>query len=730
MKLLIVESPTKARTITKYLGKTSPYKIMASVGHIRDLPKSNKNAIDIKKGFVPHYEIVDKKIPVVGEMVDAAKKAKEILLATDPDREGEAIAWHIAHIIKKEAKKDSSRVVFHEITKEAIVEALKKPRKIDQNLRKAQEARRVLDRLVGYDLSGLIWSKVRYGLSAGRVQSPALRILVEREREIKKFIPQTFWTITATTKNKTNKLLELTCTKEPTEKKEKDLILTNGEKGNWFVSDIKETNAKRSPYPPFTTSTLQQTASTRLGFTPARTMRLAQKLYEAGHITYMRTDSVTLSDTALGQTQKFILTHFGKELFTLRRFKTKSKNAQEAHEAIRPTSIQKEHVGASEDEKKLYHLIRIRTIASQMADAKILKTRITASTKENNIPDFALNGSRTLFAGWFSIDQNAKSEEKEVPKVIQGEDLKLKKIDAEEKETQPPRRYTEAGLVKEMEKRGIGRPSTYASIIKTLDDRGYVVHESRSLIPTETGEVVSTFLEKNFTDYISDSFTAEMEDKLDEIADGKRGYTKTLKDFYTPFSKDVTAKKKEKKLTTLEKVDEKIRCPKCNEKMIFKLGKNGRFMSCAKFPKCDGMRTKEGEEIKPDEPIGTHPETGENIYVLEGPYGPYIQMGEKEKGKPKPKRASIPAETKPESITIKKAVKLLSLPRILGNHPKTNEEITANIGRFGPYIVHNGDFRSLKEDDVYEITFERACEILAQEKVYRKRGRTKKQSKK
>ncbi len=537
MKLLIVESPAKAKTISKYLD--DKYTVRASVGHVRDLPKSNKNAIDIEAGFVPNYEISKGKEDIISELKKLAKKSDEVLLATDPDREGEAIAWHLKEILKL---KDPKRVVFNEITKEAVQEAVANPRLIDNNLRKAQEARRILDRLVGYDLSGLIWKKLRYGLSAGRVQSPALRIIMVREREIRAFIPEDFWVLTAdvTTSKKVD--FTLTCSEEPETEEEAKRICGIGKKENWIIKGVKETNAKRSPKPPFITSTLQQVASTRLGFAPSRTMGIAQKLYESGHITYMRTDSTNLSNQALTQIEKVVKDKYGSKYSNKNVFKAKSKGAQEAHEAIRPSNFLKESAGNNEDQKSLYTLIWERTVASQMSDAEILRTKITANVTSkatsDTIPDFATNGSRVLFEGWLKADPRARGEDVELPEVTKDEPVTLKDIQSEGKQTQPPFRYTEAGLIKELEKRGIGRPSTYASIMRTLQDREYVIKEGRTLFPTDTGDVVSSFLEKDFENYISDSFTAELENELDEIAQGKREYEKTLKDFYTPFSKD------------------------------------------------------------------------------------------------------------------------------------------------------------------------------------------------
>ncbi|KND48866.1 MAG: DNA topoisomerase I [Parcubacteria bacterium C7867-005] len=618
MRLLIVESPSKAKTIEKYLGKD--YRVVASVGHIRDLPKSNKVAIDVAGGFIPHYEVVKGKENIIADIKKLAKKADEVLLATDPDREGEAIAWHIKEAV---GLKNPKRIVFHEITKEAVEEAIKHPRKIDEDLKEAQEARRVLDRLVGYDLSGLIWKKVRYGLSAGRVQSPALRIIMEREREIRAFNPVTFWTINALLQDNKKNELNFACSEEPTDKKEVDRILAEGKKGSWKVTDIKETEVSRAPKAPFITSTLQQTASSRLGFAPSRTMQVAQRLYEAGHITYMRTDSTNLGVQAKAEIKRVIEKNYGATYFEAHSFAKKSKNAQEAHEAIRPTHMDTEIAGGNDEQKKLYRLIWQRTIASQMRDAKVMRTKVVSNISGPSVPDFWLNGSRILFDGWTKADPAAQGEDVILPQIKVGDDLKLLAMGSEEKQTEPPARYSEAGLIKELEKRGIGRPSTYASIIKTLDERGYVEKIQKALHPTDTGEVVSTFLEGNFENYISDSFTADMENKLDDIAGGKHTYKKVLTDFYGPFQKDVKAKDKIEKITNLGKGPDGVLCPICNGEMIIKLGKGGKFLSCAKFPDCNGARTIEGKALEGPKDTGRPcPKCNKgNLVTREGKFG-------------------------------------------------------------------------------------------------------------
>ncbi len=627
--LIIVESPTKAKTINKYLG--AGYIVKASVGHVRDLPKSNKNAINILDGFVPRYEISEKKDAIVREITELAKKASAVLLASDPDREGEAIAWHI----KEACVIDNyQRIIFHEITKKAIEEALRHPRLIDENLRRAQEARRVLDRLVGYDLSGLIWKKVRYGLSAGRVQSPALRILVEREREIKAFISEAYWKLTAEVKTRSGAKLKLICTEEPRDEALVNNILRLGLAQPWFVRDIKETSVTRTPKAPFITSTLQQTASSRLGFAPSRTMMVAQKLYEKGFITYMRTDSTLLSAEAQAVIIEAITGRYGASSVEARVFKTRSKNAQEAHEAIRPTDARQVKLDVTPEEKKLYDLIWARTIASQMVDAKLARTTLLANIKDPSavgspIPDFSLTGSRLILPGWLAADPASRGEEVQLPVVTPGETLTLLDLTSEAKFTEPPPRYSEAGLVKELEKRGIGRPSTYASIIKTIVDRGYVQKEGKALRPTDTGEVVSTFLEEHFAHYISDSFTAEMEDKLDDIAKGTRQYTETLTEFYGPFKKEIVDKESLDKLTTLGEADAKDTCPKCQGGMIIKLSHNGKFLSCKNYPECVGARMADGTELAAPRDTGELcPKCSQsNLFERDGRFGRFIACG-------------------------------------------------------------------------------------------------------
>ncbi|MBI2639457.1 MAG: type I DNA topoisomerase [Candidatus Sungbacteria bacterium] len=690
MKLLIVESPAKAKTISKYLH--GEYTVRASIGHIRDLPKSNKKAIDVAAGFIPHYEIVKGKERVVDELSSLSKEADEIVLATDPDREGEAIAWHVAQALGLENSKPApqvpnpgsrktpnpkpkvERVVFNEITQRAVQEAMTHPRSIDMKLVSAQQARRVLDRLFGYDLSGLIWKKVRYGLSAGRVQSPALRIIVEREREIRAFVPEDYWVISGQFQTPRKEILVLMCAEEPKTEKEALRIVSAAKEGSWHIISVTETETKRSPRPPFITSTLQQTASSRFGFSPSYTMSIAQKLYEQGHISYMRTDSPILSQDALPAIYAEIEKAYGANFLLPRTYTAKSKTAQEAHEAIRPSNIKAKTAGSTPEQKKLYALIRERTLASQMADAKILRTKISANIAESkeSIPDFSINGSIMAFPGWLQADQTAKGEELELPKLKEGDPLILQDIASEAKKTEPPARYTEAGLVKELERREIGRPSTYATILKTLQDRGYVEKLGRALKPTDTGEVVSTFLEENFSSYISDSFTAEMENDLDEIADGKREYAKTLRDFYGPFTKEVKSKEKIAKLTNLGEAPKEFPCPVCGSPMIIKLSRTGKFLSCSRFPKCHGARKIDGTVLEAPKETGEMcPECTEGKLIeREGRFGKFISCS----NYPKCKYIKKSAE---EEARAKTGVQC----------PKCKDgEIVERRGRFGPFF--------------------------------------------
>lgn len=680
MKLVIVESPSKAKTIEKYLG--GDYKVASSVGHIRDIPKSASKkvkAIDIEAGFIPNYIILDDKKDVVRKLKEMSEKADEVILASDPDREGEAIAWHIKEALQlKEGK--YSRIIFNEITKDAVLEALKNKREINMNLKVSQEARRVLDRLFGYGLSGLIWTKLWYGLSAGRVQSPALRILAEREREIQAFKPQTYWRVSADVKSKEGKLITIKYFEDIFNKDEKEQVQEICNKHKVFiVKKNKETEVQKKPNAPFITSTLQQSANSFLGFSPSRTMRTAQKLYEKGYITYMRTDSPTLSKKFVFEISFFIKEEFGKIYLENRVFKSKSKNAQEAHEAIRPTSASKVILGSTDDEKKLYSLIWKRTISSQMSSAKIIRTKILLSNSEK-IKDFVLTGSRLFFDGWLKIFPEARGEDQLLPKIKEKEKLELIELIIEQKETTPPNRYSEAGLVKELELRGIGRPSTYASIIKTLKDRQYADLEGRTLIPTDIGMAVSNFLEKHFSNYISDVFTSKMEDNLDLLSIGKDNYVKLLSEFYEKFTEDIKSKKDIEKITNIGEVKDFF-CPECEKKMVWKLSKKGKFMSCIKFPDCTGARTEEGKVLEGPKEIGRKcPKCMENISVKdeekgqlilrEGRFGQFISCSRY----PKCNHIEESEEEKKENLTGVKCTEC------------TNGEMLKKQGRFGEFF--------------------------------------------
>ncbi len=627
MKLLIVESPSKAKKISQFLGPT--YEVRASVGHVRDLPKSNKKAVDIEGGFIPHYEVSAGKEKVIQDIKSLAKKANEVFLATDPDREGEAIAWHIQEACDL---KRAKRVTYREITEEAVKEALLHPREIDMNMKEAQEARRVLDRLVGYDLSGIIWKKVRYGLSAGRVQSPALRIIMEREREIRAFIPVTYfviageWKTTGRMKESKTYPIILECEVQPKDKEEADRIVREGKKGMWEVLSVESTTVTRSPKAPFTTSTLQQAASSRLGYAPSRTMGIAQKLYEKGLITYMRTDSTTLSAQAVAEIASVIEKHYGKDMVQVRTYKTKSKNAQEAHEAVRPTHATLRSGGTTDDEKRLYSLIWERTVSSQMKDATLTRSKVTANIMSSSIPDFTVTGSVLVSPGWLAVDQDSRGDDVVLPVLTKGDPLTLTTLQSTQKATEPPNRYSEAGLIKELDKRGIGRPSTYASIMGTIEARGYVDKINKSLHPTDTGEVVISFLEDHFAKYISDTFTAEMEDKLDLISEGKTTYLKTLTDFYGPFLHDVHSKESLEKATSMGDAPEGMQCPLCDANMVIKLAKNGKFYSCIRYPECLGARKIDGSVMEGPKLTGKKCPKCEKGDLMErdGRYGKFI----------------------------------------------------------------------------------------------------------
>ena len=606
-KLIIVESPAKANTIKKFLGGST--KVVASMGHIRDLPKS-KMGVDIEHDFEPEYINIRGKGDLIKSLKKDAKNAKKVYLATDPDREGEAIAWHLAHIL--EIPEDSvCRVTFNEITKETVKESIKNPRKIDMNLTDAQQARRVLDRIVGYKISPLLWKKVRRGLSAGRVQSVAVKLIVDREEEIEAFIPQEYWNIYA-------RLLEKKSKKDFTakfygkdgkkieihSKEEVDDILKKIENGKYVVTDVKKAEKKRNPAPPFTTSTMQQEASRKLGFTLKKTMSVAQGLYEGvsvgekgtvGLITYMRTDSTRISEEARAAAKKQITKNYGENYYENRYFKTKE-NAQDAHEGIRPTYVDLEPDKIKEflsnDQYKLYKLIYNRFLASQMATA--IYDTVSANIDVNNY-NFKANGQTLRFKGFMTLyveteDNKKEEEDVSIPELTINEELEKKKIDTKQSFTEPPPRYTEASLVKALEEKGIGRPSTYSPTITTILERHYIEKEQKQLIPTELGKIVNKLLTENFTDVINVEFTAKIDEEFDSIAEGKQEWKQVIRDFYKPFEKQV--EKVEKELEHVELVEEvsDVPCEKCGRMMVIKYGRYGKFLACPGYPECHNAK--------------------------------------------------------------------------------------------------------------------------------------------
>jgi len=599
MKLVIVESPTKAKTIQKFLGNN--FIVKSSFGHVRDLPK-HELGIDIEKNFQPKYVIPTKAKKVISELKKQSAKAENIILATDEDREGESIAWHLQEALKI---KNPQRIVFHEITKTAIENALKSPRHIDMNLVNAQQARRILDRIVGYKLSPFLWKKVAKGLSAGRVQSVAVRLVVEKEREIEKFIPIEYWSIEALLK-KSGKEFSAQLVKqngktidklEIKNKDEADKILQNLIGANYIVEDVEKKETKRYPAPPFTTSTLQQASWQRYKFSAKMTMSLAQKLYEEGYITYHRTDSLNLSETSLISAKNFINQTYGQNYWAggFVKYKTKNKSAQEAHEAIRPTFIEKtpELIKTLDTKQlKLYTLIWQRFIACQMAPA--IFDSVTANIQAGNYT-FKANGQTLKFNGFLKI-YPTKFEEKDLPILEKNDNLDLIKLNSNQHFTEPPARYTEASLIKTLEKYGIGRPSTYAPIISTIQNRNYVKkNDQKKFIPTEIGIIVNDILVTHFPEIVDIDFTAKMEKELDEIADGKDTWQKTCKDFYTPFSKNLTQKYDEVKKENMIQETDKI-CPKCGSPIIERFGKFGKFYACSNFPKCKYTESIENEK--------------------------------------------------------------------------------------------------------------------------------------
>ncbi len=669
--LVIVESPAKAKTIEKFLGKD--FVVMSSFGHIRDLP-SKDMSIDLENNFEPNYIITEDKVKVVKELKAAVEKAEFVWLASDEDREGEAIAWHLKEALNLEESK-TKRIVFNEITKNAILKAVENPRDIDLNLVNAQQARRVLDRIVGYEISPVLWKKVKPSLSAGRVQSVAVRLIVEREKEINNFKENKSYKVVADFQTTKQALISATLNQRFETKEQALEFLKESSSADFTVQAVETKPSKQSPAAPFTTSTLQQEASRKLGFPVARTMQVAQQLYEAGYITYMRTDSVNLSDLALSQAKELIIKEYGEEYFKSRKYSNKIKGAQEAHEAIRPTVLSNTEVNLDSSAQRLYDLIRKRTIASQMADAKLEKTNITINIS-NREEKYLCQGEVILFDGFMKVYQHTANEEEEtentnqklLPAVNQGEKLQHLTTKATETFNNHPPRYNEASLVKKLEDLGIGRPSTYAPTISTIQKREYVIKmdkpasvreieiiisennsikqiskkenygaEKSKLNPTDIGTIVTDFLSQHFTDVIDYNFTAEAEKEFDSIAQGKEDWKNMIRDFYTPFHNEVLASEKTERSS--------------------------------------------GERL-----LGVEPQSGKNVYARIGKYGSMIQIGEST-DKEKPRFASLTKEQSINTITLEEALNLFKLPRIVGQY--NGMDIIANTGRFGPYISHN-----------------------------------------
>lgn len=698
--LVIVESPAKGKTIEKYLGKD--FKVLASYGHVRDLVAKD-GAVDPDNNFAMKYQVIERNEKHVNAIKKALKKADTLMLATDPDREGEAISWHLVELLKEEGllkDKEVVRVVFHEITKRAVQEAVDNPRELGIDLINAQQTRRALDHLVGFKLSPLLWRKIRAGLSAGRVQTPALRMICEREDEIEAFIPQEYWNIIADLEKESqpftarlsllnnDKVKQFTVTNGDQANEAKSMLMGHA-KGELIALKVERKQRKRNPSAPFTTSTLQQEASRKLGFGAQRTMRIAQKLYEGmdvgdgvtGLITYMRTDSITLSQDCIDELRTMIPQRFGKDYLpeSVNTYKNKTKNAQEAHEAVRPTSVMRapDEMKAflDQDQYKLYNLIWMRTVASQMIHATIDQVGVDLGCGEGN--QFRANGSTVRHHGFMKVyregvDDEKKGQEdddKTLPDIKEGEKLLLKDIVLSQHFTEPPPRFSEASLVKTLEEYGIGRPSTYASIISTLQYREYVEIESRRFFPTDTGRVVSNFLSKHFDQYVSYDFTAKLEDELDAISRGEKEWVPLLAEFWKPF---------------IETVEDKLE------------------------------NVSRDEAIQARE-LGIDEESGKPISVRIGRYGAFVQIGTRE-DEDKPKFAGLRPGQRMNTITYDEAMKLFDLPRTLGESPE-GEKISTSIGRFGPYVKYDSKFVSIKEDDPYTITLERALELVAEKKV-------------
>jgi DNA topoisomerase-1 len=753
--LLIVESPSKAKTLKKYLGRD--FEILASYGHVRDLvPKTG--AVDPNDGFRMKYEIIDRNTKHVDAIAKAVKAVDTVLLATDPDREGEAIAWHLSEILKsKRALKDKKvrRVVFYEITESAVTEALRHPRNISMELVNAQQARRALDYLVGFNLSPLLWKKIRRGLSAGRVQSPALRLIVEREIEIEGFKTREYWSIHFDSqKSGTPFSAKLTHFKGEKldqfsvgdAKRNEEVIgfLTAHAKGTAKVQAIEKKRKLRSPAPPFTTSTLQQEAVRKLGFSTDRAMKVAQSLYEGvslgkavtGLITYMRTDSVSLSKEAVAEMRGYITKNYGDDFLpkSAIAYKSTAKNAQEAHEAIRPTSIKRTPDSVApflnDEQRKLYEMIWKRALSCQMTPARFDTVAVDFTVGgSGNV--FRATGQTMVFPGFYAVyhedeDDAVEEEEKRLPALEKGDSVPIVKLYGEQHFTQPPPRYSEASLVKTLEQFGIGRPSTYASIISTLVNREYVVLEKKRFQPTDVGRVVNKFLTEHFAHWVDYEFTAKLENELDDISNGKEEWVPVLERFWKEFSAQLDLKESvSRKEVTQEVLEED--CPKCrSHKLSIRLGRRGRFIGCSGYPECDYTRNLDGSgdtsEGASKRDIGIDPKTRKSVQLLQGPFGWYFQLGEPEADK-KPKRVSLPKNILPENANLEIALKLLALPRELGPHPETGKKVIAAIGRFGPYVNHDGEFKSIpKDENVFDITLARAVALLKEPRTPGGRG--------
>lgn len=753
MKLVIVESPAKAKTINKYLG--SDYKVLASFGHIRDLP-SKDGSVNPDEDFAMTWELSPGGKKRLNDIIAAVKDADTIVLASDPDREGEAIAWHILEELtarKKIKDKKIERVVFHEITKSAVTEAIKNPRQIDNNLVSAYMARRALDYLVGFTLSPVLWRKLPGSKSAGRVQSVALRLICDRETEIEKFKAEEYWTVDADLITKTQALIKTRLITLDGKKLEKFDLNTEAkaldakakiEAQDFAVSNVERKKTNRYPAPPFTTSTLQQEAARKLRFSAKKTMQIAQKLYEEGLITYMRTDAVNLSKEAIEACRAAILKYFGEAYLpkTAKEYKTKSKNAQEAHEAIRPAHVdetpKKLENKLDSDAHKLYELIWKRTVACQMNPAIMDKVTVDATSADGKIV-LRANGQVINFDGFLKLyveskdDSDEDDENRILPNVETGESVTKGEIRPEQHFTTPPPRFTEASLVKKLEELGIGRPSTYASIIAVLQDRKYVRVEKLRFIPEDRGRIVTVFLENFFKKYVEYDFTAQLEEYLDDISNGEMEWKKLLGGFWTKFIKNIDAVQPLQISEVIEKIDEVLSyhlfppredgsdpriCPECGKgRLSIKLGKFGAFLGCSNYPECKYTKplTDVTEEMSSDTPKAPNPEdktmgelNGLKVYLKKGPYGFYIQLGEDATATTeKPKRVALPRNLKPEDVTPEQALILASLPRQLGNG------IEANIGKFGQYLKQGNKSKSLTgNDNIFNITLERAEEIL------------------